>query len=140
MYDKFYCKLPEFYEEFVNEFIKHFPSVYDSKLVVSSSSIILKQTNLTSNLFETYQSLEKINSINFKNGKEDKEEVKEKMIAHDALHDSIMTGKIFLKSLNILSIVKYKIKKLINTYKEILDTINDKSEFEKRTCFFKNRV
>lgn len=103
MYDKFYCKLPDFYEDFINDFIKYFPSVYDSKLVVSSSSIILKQTNLTSNLSETYQFLEKINSINFKNAEIDKEEVKENMIAHDALHDAIMTGKIFLKSLNILS-------------------------------------
>jgi hypothetical protein len=93
-----------------------------------------------SSLNEAYNSLEKINTIEFKNKREDENEKVEKYKAHDALHDSIMTGKVFLKSLNILSNYNFKKKKFSKIFKEILESFENKTEFDKRTSFFKNRV
>lgn len=100
---------PELYMVFCNEFNRTFESIYDTKFVLTSSSLVYGQLlNQKSDLFSAYS------SINARHSKsepiieiaksENNEEFEIK--SHDAMSDAYMTGFVFLKCLSLLSKLK----------------------------------
>ena len=97
---------PELYHIFCNEFNKTFESIFDTKFMLNSSSLIYGQLlNQKSDLFSAYSSfnarhskLEPIIEIAKFENNEDFE-----IKSHDAMSDAYMTGFVFLKCLALLS-------------------------------------
>ncbi|KAL4441566.1 hypothetical protein ABPG74_021498 [Tetrahymena malaccensis] len=130
LYDKFLYNLPEGSLEFKKEINKHFPIIFDSKLIINSSQKLSSEVNFQSDLRNCYEKMLKYKDIDSQifissdvNEPQEKEEIdnikqntlfsnyqinglKENNKMHEAGYDALMTGYIFFKSLQILNILQ----------------------------------
>ena len=104
---------PELYVSFFEELYKNFEAIYDTKFILTSSSLLFGQLiNQKSDLFSAYTSLQtryfKVSPII----EIDKSELNEEfeLKNHDAMSDAYMTGFVFLKCLSLLGKFQKKIK------------------------------
>jgi len=134
---------PELYPSFCKEINKNFESIYDTKFILTSSSLLYGQllnqksdlTSAYSSLHARYSKADPIIEIN-KNELSEEFELK----SHDAMSDAFMTGFVFLKSLAMLSNNFYNFYVYCIFFLDILKDYQHKQLFDNRTGFFKNKI
>lgn len=110
LYNKFIGKLPETQSDFKSKFREQFPNLYDTKFMLNNSNYLFDESNLHTSLFDSYMVALKDTSpeITIPEGfdyKIQEQEDEGDSASHEAGFDALMTGVIFLRSLEKLGTV-----------------------------------
>ena len=105
IYSTFYQPIPNNQNDFKKQWIELFPTLFDTKYLISSSNVLTEKIGQNSQLSLCYEKM-----LDFKNetpeivmgegfSRYEIKQVKEGTFSHEAGFDAFMTGYVFFKSL-----------------------------------------